>query len=290
MKRTLATLIGCFPLAAAADVDFAEPVRIGNSLTPSKAWLYVENPTDLVKHETMLVKGTRNSSGGGERSTILFENPDGALRAMFNSEGQYYTNGWMTISGTFHSTRNAMGEISIVSGHPHQGTPYMFGIYSDIQGPAAMVRGSGYGDSHLLMGIDGQNNVRLGIEEDGTLRWGPGPERSDLDVRLERYVTGSGDSALRMTTAFGNEINLAQQPSVQPPSGGAVIDQEARQKIGELIDLLTAMGFMKGTMASMPAVPSWLLLAMSVAIVRSGRRPQQATKTRCPEREGEETT
>ena len=69
-----------------------------------------------------------------------------------------------------------------------------------------------------------------------------------------------------------------------------MIDQEARQKIGELLDLLTAMGFKQGTMASIPAVPSWLLLAMSVAIVRSGRRPQQATKTRCPEREGEETT
>lgn len=90
-------------------------------------------------------------------------------RSYFNTQGAYYSNAWMVISG---QTAGTGDNYNI---RPPTGDPFMLGIWSDIAaGPAMQVRGSSgkSNGSYLFSGIDTGGSYTFSIEEDGELKWG----------------------------------------------------------------------------------------------------------------------
>lgn len=127
----------------------------------------------------------RTAGGAGEKPLLTFQNPQGQVRAMFSSEGQYYTNGFMTISGGFKASLLDNGLFSIANYGAMNLEPNMLEISSDVGGPAMMIRSSSDAGSYIFAGLDVAKNYRLIIANDGGFHWGA-TTKAALDTDLYR--------------------------------------------------------------------------------------------------------
>jgi len=142
--------------------------------------LYLLNPNGPGLH----IKGGTSSN---TRSAIVFENSAGAIRAVFNPEGQFYTNGWMTISGAFTATQNANGDITVFTTGA-SGLTTMLDVVSDITGPTIVAKATAGGWN--FQGLDVSANYTFSIEKDGTVMWGAGSTKGSMDTALARNAAG----------------------------------------------------------------------------------------------------
>jgi hypothetical protein len=123
----------------------------------------------------------------GKARAIRFFTPDQKdPRAYFNDAGQFYTNGWMTISGTMSGTGDGYNIVppSLIDGHQD---PAMLCVWSDIIGPAIEVRTANTDDpgSYIFQAMGRNAEYTFSIEQNGGLRWGA-KKRADMDTNLYR--------------------------------------------------------------------------------------------------------
>lgn len=156
--------------------------------------LYVNN----VDGPGILIKGGTTSDF---HSGIVFQNSAGSVRAAFNPEGMYYTNGWLTISGGFTATLDANGNInSFTAGG--SGLNTMLDVISDVAGPTIVAKATSLG--YNFQGLDVSGNYTFSIGKDGALQWGAGATFGSMDTTL--YRTGAG--LLQMDTpSVGNSTS-----------------------------------------------------------------------------------
>lgn len=62
-----------------------------------------------------------------------------------------------------------------------------------------------------------------------------------LKTPLNRHVHNGSDSE----KISGKNIINSQQPAIVEPTGGATIDAEARDKIGDILEVMRKLGFIK---------------------------------------------
>ena len=142
-------------------------------------------------------KGTGASSAldvklDGTGKALRFYSPyETQARTYFNDDGMLHTNGWMTISGTFHGTGDGYAI------DPPTQDPFMLGIWSDVGGPALQVRSSLAEGSYLFSGLDEYGKYTFSVEASGALRWGAST-RAAIDTNLYRI----GAAILRTDGAF----------------------------------------------------------------------------------------
>jgi hypothetical protein len=138
----------------------------------------------------------------GKRRAMRFYTPEQKEpRAYFNESGQYYTNGWLTISGTMS------GEGDGYNIDPPTLDPAMLHVWSDVIGPAIAVRTANTDNlgSYIFQSYDRTGNYRFSIEQNGGLRWGE-KKRADMDTNLYRGAakTLKTDGSLRV----GNKVAI----------------------------------------------------------------------------------
>ena len=130
----------------------------------------------------------KGGSTSDSRASIVFENSAGLIRAAFNPEGQYYTNGWMTISGGFSVTQDVNGNITnFTSGS--SGLTTMLDVISDIIGPTIVAKSTNTG--YNFQGLDVNGNYTFSVGSDGALQWGVGATFASMDTFLSRLAAGS---------------------------------------------------------------------------------------------------
>ncbi len=118
------------------------------------------------------------------------------LGSKINSQGAFFTNAWITVSGTGNGFL-----------HPSS-DPYMLGIWSDVDAPAMQVRGFGGSNSSLFSGLSGPGNYTFSIEENGKLLWGASNTRGSLladGTNLYRFAASTlkTDGKLLVGGSFG---------------------------------------------------------------------------------------
>jgi hypothetical protein len=123
----------------------------------------------------------------GKARAIRFFTPEQKdPRAYFNESGQFYTNGWVTISGTMSGTGDGYNIVppSLIDGHQD---PAMLSVWSDVIGPALEVRTANTDDpgSYIFQAMGRNAEYTFSIEQNGGLRWGA-KKRADMDTNLYR--------------------------------------------------------------------------------------------------------
>jgi hypothetical protein len=123
----------------------------------------------------------------GKARAIRFFTPEQKEpRAYFNESGQFYTNGWVTISGTMSGEGDGYNIVppSFIDGHYD---PSMLYVWSDIIGPAIEVRTANTDDpgSYIFQAMGRNAEYTFSIEQNGALRWGA-KKRADMDTNLYR--------------------------------------------------------------------------------------------------------
>jgi hypothetical protein len=145
----------------------------------------------------------------GKARAIRFYTPEQKdPRAYFNESGQFYTNGWVTISGTMSGTGDGYNVVppSLIDGHQD---PAMLYVWSDVIGPAIEVRTANTDDpgSYIFQAMGRNAEYTFSIEQNGGLRWGE-KKRADMDTNLYRAAvkTLKTDGALVVgnTVAIGS--------------------------------------------------------------------------------------
>jgi hypothetical protein len=125
----------------------------------------------------------------GKARAIRFFTPEQKdPRAYFNESGQFYTNGWITISGTMSGKDEGYNIVppSLIDGHQD---PAMLSVWSDVIGPAIEVRTANTDDpgSYILQAMGRNAEYTFSIEQNGGLRWGA-KKRADMDTNLYRVA------------------------------------------------------------------------------------------------------
>jgi hypothetical protein len=90
-----------------------------------------------------------------------------SVATYFNNNGAYYSDAWMVISGRHEDTPDDSGHYR--PKHPCSGN-FMFALWSDVDGPTAVLRGNNLPGSYPLCVIDdttGKESAR--ISNDGVL-------------------------------------------------------------------------------------------------------------------------
>jgi hypothetical protein len=123
----------------------------------------------------------------GKARAIRFYTPEQKdPRAYFNESGQFYTNGWVTISGTMSGTGDGYNIVppSLIDGRQD---PAMLSVWSDVIGPAIEVRTANTDDpgSYIFQAMGRNAEYTFSIEQNGGLRWGD-KKRPDMDTNLYR--------------------------------------------------------------------------------------------------------
>jgi hypothetical protein len=118
---------------------------------------------------------------GKARAVRFFTPEQKNPRAYFNDAGQYYTNGWMTISGSMSGKGDGYNI------DPPSLDPSMLYVWSDIIGPAIEVRTANTDDpgSYIFQAMGRNAECTFSIEQNGGLRWGA-KKRADMDTNLYR--------------------------------------------------------------------------------------------------------
>ena len=123
----------------------------------------------------------------GKARAIRFFTPEQKEpRAYFNESGQFYTNGWVTISGTMSGKGDGYNIVppSLKDGRQD---PAMLYVWSDVIGPAVEVRTANTDDpgSYVFQAMGRNGQYTFSIEQNGGLRWGAG-SRAAMDTNLYR--------------------------------------------------------------------------------------------------------
>ena len=131
------------------------------------------------------------SHGSGDHMRFFSPDPrkGDVLRTYINEGGALYTNAWMVISGALSDYTIAAPQVR----HP-TGDSFMLGIWSDVDGPALVVRPSLTDGEPTLATMDAGGNYRLAILPDGSLVFsGAGSKefaKSPWDTVLHRAAPG----------------------------------------------------------------------------------------------------
>jgi hypothetical protein len=126
------------------------------------------------------------------------------IGTLLNSQGAYYSNAWMVLSGTMEAVADADG---VKKPRPGSLDPSMLNIWADVEGPAIATRpyySASPGPNYVAMDPDGY--YVFGVDKDGGLRWGltaqaasSGPfDIAVFDARLYR----TGAAALRTDSSL----------------------------------------------------------------------------------------
>lgn len=171
-----------YPDAGRAQVptDFNGPVSIQGASVPQAA-LQVDRVPDQPAVVDLYSHG-----GGGDHMRFFSPDPvkGDVLRTYINETGAIYTNAWMVISGALTDY------VSPTPGDLHPtGDSFMLGIWSDVLGPALVIRPTMTSDPDPpLATMDGAGNYRLAVLPDGSLIF--------AGVGSNRFATTSWDTVL----------------------------------------------------------------------------------------------
>jgi len=134
-----------------------------------------------------------DSYSHGLAAHMRFFSPDptkgDVLRTYINQSGALYSNAWVVISGAISDYTIAAPQVL----HPTDDS-FMLGIWSDVDGPALVVRPSLTDGEATLATMDAGGNYRLAVLPDGSLVFfGPGSNQfasSSWDTVLHRVGPG----------------------------------------------------------------------------------------------------
>jgi len=129
----------------------------------------------------------------GQGDQMRFFSPDptkgNVLRSYISDSGAFYTNAWIVISGALSDYTIAAPAVL----HP-TGDSFMLGIWSDVDGPALIVRPSLNPSEAAVATTDAGGNYRLAILPDGSLVFSGGGSNeftgSSWDTILHRTAAG----------------------------------------------------------------------------------------------------
>ncbi len=161
---------------------------------------------------------------------LRFFSPDptkgDVLRTYINNAGAFYTNSWMVISGALSDYTIAAPTVL----HPTDDS-FMLGIWSDVDGPALVVRPSLTDGEATIATTDAGGNYRLAILPDGSLVFS-GPvsnqfDGSSWDTVLHRVAPGQlqtdGNFSAAKLTDTPSSITLLNNSSVAVTSGTVLV-------------------------------------------------------------------
>lgn len=189
---------------AQTQTNFAGPVAIQPLETPQAA-LQVDrlgsqpSAVDLYSH------------GGG--ALMRFFSPDPTkgqvLRSYINDSGAFETNAWMVISGALSSDTSPIPAVL-----PPTGDTFMLGMWSDVMGPALVIRPTQTTPSSPnLATMDGNGNYRFSILDDGSLNFA-GPDSNAFNAtKWDTVLHRVGPGQLRAEAEF-SATSLADTPMI----------------------------------------------------------------------------
>ena len=117
------------------------------------------------------------------RFFTLDPNKGDVLRTYINDGGAFYSNAWMVISGALSDYTIAAPQVL----HP-TGDSFMLGIWSDVNGPAMVVRPSLTEGEPTIATTDAGGNYRLAILPDGSMVFS--------DAVSNEYASSAWDTVL----------------------------------------------------------------------------------------------
>jgi hypothetical protein len=159
----------------------------------------------------------------GKARAIRFFTPEQKdPRAYFNESGQFYTNGWMTISGSMKGTGDGYNI------EPPTLDPSMLSVWSDVIGPAIEVRTANTDDrgSYLFQGLDRTANYVFSVEQNGALRWGAA-SRAAMDTTLYRRAAKTLKTDGRLVVADKLGIGTSNPVSALHVNGSQSVHRTA---------------------------------------------------------------
>lgn len=203
--------------------DFDGPVSIQGAPVPQAAL-----QVDRAPNQPAVVDLFSHGNGGDH---MRFFSPDplkgDVLRTYINETGAIYTNAWMVISGALTDyTSPTPGDL-----HP-TGDSFMLGIWSDVLGPALVVRPTmSSNPDPTLATMDGAGNYRLAVMPDGSLVFaGVGSNRfatAPWDTVLHRVGSGQlrtdGNFSAAGLSDTPSLITLLNNSQVSITSGAVLI-------------------------------------------------------------------
>jgi len=125
------------------------------------------------------------ASTSGDAFRVMRNSPPSGweIGTKFGSNGEILTNAWVTISGTGNAFTAPTTE------------PSMLGVWSDINGPTAVLRVTtgDYANERLLDGMDVNGKLRFSLRKDGSLAWGSSTNTTlaGHDATLSRSAVGT---------------------------------------------------------------------------------------------------
>jgi hypothetical protein len=176
--------------------------------------------------------------------------PQPGPRTYFNDVGMLYTNGWVTISGTY------TGKGADYHIEPPTKDPSMLAVWSDVLGPAIQVRAANAGPaSYIFQALDRNANYTFGIEQNGALRWGAA-SRAEMDVNLYRAAakTLKTDGALVVAKQLG--VGTSEPASTLHVKGSRSVQRTAVQADYTLTDTDYYVGITNTASPRTIALPS----------------------------------
>jgi hypothetical protein len=145
--------------------------------------------------------------------------PEWATGSVINSQGAWFTNAWITASGTMAGSPDSEGVYL-----PLEPTsdPYMIGARSDVVGPSFVSRVAPIGPptGYHFLGMDTPGTFVFSVEEMGELQWGPTgstTHASFWDTKLYR----SGIGALRTNASLRIDGGTASDGMTLSTDGAA---------------------------------------------------------------------
>lgn len=195
MARTPIATIRCSSIVGAGLVMVLGflCVSAGNAQVPMdlNGQLSIQGPpvpeaaleVDLVPNQSAAVDTYSHGLGDHMRCFSPDPTKGDVLRTYIDSGGAFYTNAWMVISGALSDYTIAAPDVL----HPTNDS-FMLGIWSDVDGPALVVRPSLTDGEATVATMDAGGNYRFAILPDGSLVFS--------DATSQQFTTSAWDTVL----------------------------------------------------------------------------------------------
>lgn len=129
-------------------------------------------------------------AAGNTHLLAAYETSAGQIRAVIDAQGQYYTNGWLTVSGAFSATQDVNGNIVTFTGGG-SGLATMVDVVADVQyAIVAKAYNSTSPAGTNYVGLDKDGNFTFAISADGSHWFGAGATHASMDVGIKRVSAG----------------------------------------------------------------------------------------------------